>query len=135
MVSGDHALLDSNVWIARLNREDSQHAKAAAVFEEMKEQERVIILPEYVIVEVCTIVAMRSGKVAVGNFLRTARDNALVTILPSSPPFLEQVMDLFVERKDKHLSFVDVSLLVLSRSYTVLTFDRTLEKEIKKIPA
>ena len=132
MGSNNQILLDSNVWIARLNREDSQYAKAMAVFKQVEEHKSMIILPEYVIVEVCTIVAMRSGKETVKTFLQTARDNALVTILPSTPSFLEQVMDFFIARQDRHLSFVDVSLLLLSESYTVTTFDKKLEKEIQK---
>lgn len=135
MVSNNPLLLDSNIWIARLNREDSQHAKAMALFESVKERTFPIILPEYVIVEVCTVVTIRSGKEITEVFLKTARDNRLVTILPSTPAFLGNVMDLFSTRKDAHLSFVDVSLLLLSTSCTVVTFDKKLEKEIgKKFP-
>jgi predicted nucleic acid-binding protein len=54
MVSDKQTLLDSNIWIARLNREDSQHAKALAVFQSLEEKASMIVLPEYIIVEVYT---------------------------------------------------------------------------------
>jgi len=39
---------------------------------------------------------------------------------------------MFQKLSEPHLSFVDVSLLVLSQKHEVVTFDKKLEQAIKK---
>ena len=136
MVSNNFVLFDSSIWAAYLNPLDSQHAKAEKVFNDAEQQSSVIILPEYIILEVCTVLMIRTGKEAADAFLQNIRDNRMISILHSTPAILEGVMARFVERADRHLSFVDVSLLLFSESYAVITFDKKLATEIQsKFPA
>ena len=53
------AILDSNVWIAFLHKGDSQHKKAQRIFARQKEP---IVIPEYVIIEVSSVLLQKASK-------------------------------------------------------------------------
>ena len=122
-------ILDSNIWIAFLNIDDFNHKKAERVFKELSEK---IILTEYVLLEVTTVVSLKVSKEAANNFIKTVVDNKDIEILPSSKEFLEGVIKFYLSKKNKNLSFVDYSLAYLSQKFKVLTFDRKLKSELKK---
>ena len=123
-------LLDSNIWIGLLNVDDLYHKKAGTLLKKIKEK---IILPEYVILEVATIISQKVNKETSNDFIRNVIDNKDIEIFSSSREFLGEVMNFYLSNKEKKLSFVDYSLLYLSKKMEVLTFDKNLQKEIKKL--
>lgn len=118
---------DSNFWIAYFDRNDRQHDKAVELF---KKQPNFAIT-EYCVLETSSILAIKRGKSAAADFLSHVKDNADVTIVLSSPTFFDETVSLFQETDDRKLSFVDISLLLLSESHDVITFDKTLTRAIK----
>ena len=120
-------ILDSNVWIAFLNESDSQHKKAEKVF-------NVILLPigmpEYIIAEVASVLAMRASKTIADKFIDIALDNQDIQIIFSSRSFFTGAMESFKNSKQKQLSFVDSVLLYLSQNHEIITFDENLRKAI-----
>jgi predicted nucleic acid-binding protein len=120
-------LFDSNIWIAYLNKNDSQHKKAVSLFNKLDEE---LLITEYIILEVATVLAMRVDKKLANNFLEIVLDNTDIQVLTSSGDFFAKTVDYFISYKDNDLSFADVSLLALSRIYDVYTFDKELEKRI-----
>jgi predicted nucleic acid-binding protein len=122
-------IFDSNIWIAFFHQSDQTHQKAVAIFKEVGMEK--VILTEYVLLETATVLKQRGGHALVLDFLQTVYKSGTVEILSSSF-FYEETMILFESLQEKHLSFVDVSLLYLSREYTVLTFDRHLKRLMKK---
>lgn len=123
-------VLDANVWIAFLNPDDSNHHKAQKIF---STTQGGIGIPEYVLLEVITILAQKMGKDTADKFLQMARASKDVGILPSSKEFLDEVMQLYLSRTNGKLSFVDYSLLYLSGKTNVVTFDKDLKKELAKM--
>lgn len=123
-------LLDSNVWISFLYKKDPNYKKAEKVFEAIKER---IILPEYVILEVATIISQKVGKRVANDFIENVINNQNIEILPSSQEFLKQVIDFYLSGRNKKLSFVDYSLLYLAKRIKVLTFDENLQKAIQTL--
>ena len=122
-------ILDSNVWVAFFNKSDSQHQKAK---KNLKEITGKVTATEYVILEVCSVLLVRAGKQVANKFLEIVFDNDDIEILLSDGGFFEKVINLFQENNNKKLSFVDVSLLCLSKSHQIITFDKELLKELKK---
>ncbi len=122
-------ILDSNVWIAYLNTNDSQHKKAKKVFETTAAP---IILPEYVIAEVTTVLAYHAGKETANQFLHIAQHNTDIKILLTEHTFFLKIIEAFMQTSSKTLSFIDISLLVLSHRFPVITFDNALAKAIQK---
>jgi len=121
-------ILDSSVWVALYNESDSQHAKAVRLASSLSD----IALPEYILLETSSILRAKAGEEVSDTFLEYSLDSAEVTVLYSSPDLLHDTVRLFRKLKNTKLSFVDAALLHLSREYEVITFDKALDKEIKK---
>ena len=126
MAKNKGILLDSSVWIAYINPYDSQHEKALKLFKNLDIE--VFVIPEYVLLETLSIIQMCVGKKYANNFLEFAKSEDAI-ILESSMYF-KSVLEIFPGRSKK-LSFVDLSLLYLSKYYEVISFDKSLNKAIK----
>ncbi len=120
-------VIDSNVWVALYDKADSQHVKAIDLSTSFVE----VVFPEYVILETCTVLLTKAGKDVAEQFLAYILDSAEVTILYSSPEFFHATAQLFRLPTSKKLSFVDVSLLMLSEFHEVITFDKNLARVIE----
>lgn len=123
-------ILDSSVWIAQLLIDDSQHNKAVTLFENITNK---IYVPEYVLVEVTTLLKQKGYLGLAKNFLLEVIDPNDPILIPSDQYFTETQSAFLNVEKNNKLSFIDTSLLVLSKDYTVVTFDKQLQKEIQKI--
>ncbi len=122
-------IFDSNIWVALFHEEDSQHLQAKKFVETLSTE---VILPEYVLLEVCTVLEKRKDKKTAHRFLDFVLDNREVTLLSSSQSFFQGSLHLFCNDSPNGLSFVDISLLYLSQFHPVLTFDKKLAAAIKK---
>lgn len=122
-------ILDSNVWIAFFYESDSQHKKAEQI---LKNLGAFIVVPEYVVVEVSSILRFNAGEKISNMFLDSIFDNENTGILPSDENFFNSVVENFKNYENRRLSFVDTALLCLSESYDVITFDKDLQKAIKR---
>lgn len=120
-------ILDSSIWIAFFNFEDSQHQNAEEVILKISKD---LVIPEYVITEVCTVLTQKINKQATNKFLDFIFSNSDIKILYSGVDFFQPVLMLYQKLVDNKLSFIDISLLYLSRQYEVVTFDKKLEKTI-----
>ena len=122
-------ILDSNVWIAFLNADDSQHVRAEKVMKSVLNEQ--IGIPEYVIVEVCNVIAAKAGQASARAFLNAISENEQFSILFAGVEFYHSVSSFFIERELSGLSFVDVALLFLAQEHKVITFDKRLGKATK----
>ena len=118
-------IFDSNVWIALFNENDAHHEKARQLFSEHS----VIYVPEYVILEITTVLQLRASKLKADLFAKMIATTAGLEILYASDDFFQTVLILFQQQTQK-LSFVDCALLVLSACHTVHTFDEALAQAI-----
>ncbi|MBI2098620.1 MAG: type II toxin-antitoxin system VapC family toxin [Candidatus Wildermuthbacteria bacterium] len=121
-------VLDSNVWIALFDKDDSLHGRAQRAIGGLKER---VALPEYVILEVTTVLAQKAGKSFADSFLQKVYANRDIQIIVSSGQFLDELVSFYLSSSTKNLSFVDYALLFLSRRMKILTFDKNLEKALK----
>ena len=125
-------LLDANVLIALFKIDYSQHDKSVKLFYELIKTQTLVGIPEYVLVEVCTVLIQRADKPLANVCVERIQQNALIQIMPSSEQFFTAVLGYFMQETHTGLSFTDVSLLYLSRTHTILTFDEQLKRAIKK---
>lgn len=123
-------ILDSSVWIAQLLKEDSQHNKAVTLFKDITNK---IYVPEYILIEVTTLLKQKGYFGLAKNFLLEVIDPNEPILIPSDQYFTETQSAFLNVEKNNKLSFIDTSLLVLSKEYTIITFDKQLQKEIKKL--
>ena len=120
-------VLDACVWIAQLHVTDSQHEKAKKVFDEIDD---LILLPEYILVEVLNVLTKKAGKKKADKFLGKILVADGVELGFSSRNFLFSTIQIFLDSERGKLSFVDQSLLYLSQFHKVITFDRNLNKAL-----
>jgi predicted nucleic acid-binding protein len=123
-------ILDSNVWVSFFNKNDSTHSRAKQLFSTLREK---VLVPEYIILEVATIISQKIDKQAAGIFIEYVGNNLDVKVQASSKEFLDEVVHFYLEKKDRQLSFVDYSLLFLSQTFAIITFDKRLANAIKKL--
>ena len=123
-------ILDSNIWISYLDKNDNQHKKAEKIF---RKTNAVIIVPEYVIIEVCTVLLKKTNKETANGFIKIVFDNQNTEILFFNEIIFLSFVNNFENVCNKKLSFIDIALLHLSKSYQIITFDKDLEKAIKKL--
>lgn len=121
-------IFDSSVWIAALDADDSQHARAMTI---VPNAEFPIGIPEYVAVEVCSVLG-RVDKGLADRFIERVLENDDCTVLYSSKGFFEAVSKEFQRYPKNDLSFTDIALLALSHFENVITFDRKLAKAVKQ---
>lgn len=121
-------ILDTNVWIAYLEQADSQHEKALSIFDLIDQK---IWIPEYVLVEILNFLVIKIDKNRADEVLTMFFHNKDIEIIWNSEEFRAQLLSFFVSNKIEKLSFVDQSLLFMSKRYRVVTFDRELAKLIK----
>jgi len=122
-------ILDSNIWIGYFNKDDVHHKVAIVRVNSLSKQD--VYVPEYVVVESLSVLKMRQSELVAKLCLDVFQHTHHIHIIPSGDLF-KKTITLFQTLSDKHLSFVDLSLLALSRDYTVKTFDKKLAAAIKK---
>ena len=117
-------VLDSSIWIAFINENDSQHKKAQEVFEVISIQG--IILPDFIYSEVLTVLRLRVSHDACMSFISLIKEMNIEVSFFSE--FFHEANLSFFSCESK-LSFVDSFLVVLNKNrYQVITFDRVLDK-------
>jgi len=116
-------IFDSNVWIGYFNTDDSTHEQALKIFS--KHAKDTVVVTEYVLLEVTTVLKQKIGASATNIFLKTLLQTATIKLLPSSQ-FFTETLALFLESEENNLSFIDMSLVYLSRDFLIITFDGKL---------
>jgi len=121
-------LIDSSVWVALFLEFDSNHKKAEEIISKI---EGKIYLPYNVIVEVTSVLAYKHSKKQADNFLDYIEDNEDIILFENE---LKPEME-FYRKIDKKLSFVDISLVYLSKKLDLdlITFDSQMISLVKKI--
>lgn len=129
----ENRLCDSNVWIALLNPEDTQHEKALRRFEEAQGKGHQFFITNYIDVECISVLQRRQGFRASKEWIEFREETPTLKMIFVDTLFHEDVIEFYLLLKDSHLSFTDISLLYLSKKgFSVMTFDHRLEKAIRR---
>ena len=119
-------VLDSSFIVAYHNERDLHHAAARPAMDRLRAGEwGAALLPEYVFLEVVTVLAARRDlptAVRIGDLLLAARE---VELVPCSDIFLE-AYEVFREQPSFRMSLADAAILAIARrrnASAVLTFD------------
>lgn len=121
-------IFDSNVWVAFFHEVDSQHQKARKVFSALSSK---ILLPEYVLLEVASVLAKRASKGIADMFIERVIDNEAVELLIFEDKQFLEFCENYRRLPNAKLSFIDAALLTLSVRYDVITFDAELQRMIE----
>ena len=123
-------ILDSDVWIAFLNTQDSQHKKALKVFSQIEKSTDILVVPEYVVLEVVTVLRRLVSAKMASLFIKTLTQDKYIHVLPSNLKLFKSACSATYNTAQPKLSFTDITLLELSHKMSVTTFDRALARAI-----
>ena len=128
--NGEILIFDSSFLFALINKKDSLHNEALKFKYLMTEMR---ILPDFIILEVATILRNKVSEEMSINFVNSFTDTEGVQI-KSFFEYFGNFCGEFTNLENKKLSFVDASLLALHKTgkYKIITFDKNLEQQIKK---
>ncbi len=121
-------ILDSSVWVAYLHQEDSQHGKVMKLVDTLP---NATMVPTEILSEVATVLKNKRREDLANAFVRSVIIDGS-SLLVSDENLVRRVAKTFLESGRGNLSFADITLLVLSREYRVITFDKELENAISK---
>ncbi len=122
-------IFDTNIWIGLFVNTDSLHKKSVAILRD--NEARMKYIPEYVLLETLTLLKKQLTIAESQHCLNIFLHSKLIEILPAVHSY-DKTITLFQTLDDSHFSFVDISLLALSRDYEIKTFDKKLASAIKK---
>ncbi len=124
-------ILDSSFLIAYHNTRDAHHPNAARVMPELIAGEwGKALLPEYVFLEVATVLLARRGLGVATKVTSTLLQAREVELVPCSALFFE-TLETFRSQPGRDLSFTDAAIVTLSRQRKipfVATFDQDFEE-------
>jgi predicted nucleic acid-binding protein len=120
-------VLDSSFLIAFHNRNDAHHASASRLMRRVLGGEwGIALLPEYVFLEITTVVAARLGvpeASAIGELLLGSQE---IEFVPCSE-FFRASFDMFRRQRGGSMSFADAAIVAIARGRDashLATFDR-----------
>ena len=123
-------LLDSNVIIALYNQNDALHKRALETFKKLAETKIKLVISNYLLLEIYTILSQRDSKKTALEFGDLIRNEKPFLIQRIDDEMEEQSWQIFTKIKDKDVSFVDSSIIaqVLEGNYRLVTFDQKIIK-------
>ena len=124
----EKVIFDSCFWIAYFNQNDTTHKKATNLLS--KHSSSTIIISEYVLLEISTVLKLQLGHTKAQATISALVQTETIEVLPSADYFFK-TLKLFLTSADSHLSFVDMSLLVLAKDFVIETFDKKLIQAIQ----
>lgn len=118
-----YILADSDFFIARLEKNDSHHARANALFQKLKHNQHILVTTSFVRVEAATTISCKFGQSLAKEFLAKT---SIFSKLPVSDEIIQQATHLFMEQSERCSSMVDCLNVCVVRHYklpAILSFD------------
>jgi len=118
-------LLDSNIFIAYFRQEEEKHAEAQQIIHQAPQ----IIINDYVLSEIYTVLMLRESYEIAKKVLSWIASNPKIVIQRLTNEEIQSTV-AFIQKQKTLLSFVDITLIIMSRerNYELATFDVALKK-------
>jgi predicted nucleic acid-binding protein len=127
---------DSNYFVALAAINDNLYSTAFNLAKLIKDRGDKIYINKYIFLEIVTII---SQKVSIDISIKVGRDllenTGEIEVLDIDSIMFQKTWDIFQRVKDKNISFVDCSLIVLKNEIVadaILTFDVTDFTKLRK---
>jgi predicted nucleic acid-binding protein len=119
--------VDSNFFIALLNKEDSLHAEAMAISKELAAKNISYAISNLVFAEIVTVTSMKAGRATAVQGGEKLINSSRVRVAYIDENLHKESWDIFQQTEQKNISFVDCSIIAAMESEgitEILTFDR-----------
>ena len=138
MADSRKTLVDANVFIAVLNKDDTLHERAVALWADLKREKRELVTLNVVASEALTVLSQRGSKMLaleLADTLYGAGEND-IDMIYADKTLEEKALERFRSIRSKNMSFVDTIILATLEQYAIpalASFDRTLQKHARVI--
>ena len=124
----DTVFIDSNIFIAELNKDDSLHNRAKAVFRNIENQNLSAVTSNFIINEVITVLSQRINKTTAITFANFIYDSdTAIDIMTINRNIEIKAIEYLKNLKSKNISFCDCATLAVLDLFSIdnlATFDR-----------
>ncbi len=110
---------DTVAWIALVNKSDSLHDQANAVFKDLRQKEYRFITSEFVLLEFANALSAPDFRTKASNFIAGLREMTEVEIFPAESELFNSAFELYRDRPDKEWSIVDCSSFVIMNENSI----------------
>jgi len=116
-------LLDSNILVAYFRLDEALHKKARDLVSSLEK----IVIADFVLSEIYTVLMLRESYEIAIRALEWIINNPKIEVERLTNQETKKVIS-FIEKNNTKLSFVDISLLIMSknRNYRLISFDQEL---------
>ena len=130
----DKVFVDSNVFIGILNTRDALHKKALRVWETLRKKQYRIVVSNFVISEVITVLSQRASKQDALEFAYSIYfdDKHEIELVHLDENLEFRTLEHFKAQTSKNVSFVDASNLAIMEAYKIkkiASFDKIFRKQ------
>jgi uncharacterized protein len=135
MVRVERIFVDSNFFVALFNANDSLYKQSFAIAKNLDKSNKELVISNFVFLEIVTVLSQRINRersIEAGKYLL---ENPNIKIHHIDEKRQSMSWGIFQNVKQKNVSFVDCSTIVLMKSEgmkTLLTFDLTDFKSLCK---
>jgi uncharacterized protein len=127
--------VDSNFFIALLNKEDSVHTEAMAISKKLAEKNVSYIISNLVFAEIVTVTSMKAGRATAVQGGEKLLNSSRLQVTYIDESLQKESWDVFQKVDQKNISFVDCSIIAVMRSEGIrqlLTFDKKYFTKLQK---
>lgn len=128
----EKVLIDANFIIALLCLEDSCHAKAVSLSEELPRRQVQAVLNNAIFYEILTVLSKRRVKPLARLFYQTVKQGGIVQLVHITQETEEKAFAYFSRMRSKNISFFDCTLFATADAYHtkhIVSFDRHLRNK------
>ncbi|HEX4955053.1 MAG TPA: PIN domain-containing protein [Thermoanaerobaculia bacterium] len=123
--------LDTNGWLALLNRSDALHFRATGLWRRLGDLGARVVVTDWVIAETGNGLARSPARQTFGSAVDRLRESTAATIVKIDESLLLRALALFGRRRDKTWGLVDCASFVVMEDHEVrraFTNDRHFEQ-------
>lgn len=106
--------VDSDVFIALIKQDDSNHQKARQIFERLQNSPVNFITSNYVFSEVVTVLSQRISHQIAVTFIQNMKSEENIFVIERVDGEIEErAVQIFIDQTSKNVSFVDCTNIAL----------------------
>lgn len=130
----EKVLIDANFIIALLSTEDSCHAKAVRLSQELPQKQVQWVLNNAIFYEVLTVLSKRRVKPLARLFYQTVKRGEVVQLVYMTHDIEEKAFVYFRQMRSHNISFFDCTIFATADVYDIkhiVSFDKHLMRKTK----
>lgn len=125
-------LVDADILVAMIKRDDSNHLKSERVFNSFENTKVSFIITNYVFSEAVTVISQKiNHQTAIGFISNMKSTDSIISVKWITPEIEEDAIEIFKQQTSKNVSFIDCTNMALVKHENldaIFSFDEIYKK-------